>query len=337
MEKLNKLMNNAIKENELLKGVEYEIIIGKKEDSLLVPLSHTIKTNIDIESNSFTGRFYFDTNVGFPQCGIYAMEHEDDRKEVADIIESNIDHVYCTSDWHIRKKDIHFLISDLQRTLKENDILLCLGDITYYDDIMEQYSVYKGKPMSERRKYWIDGKKILSSIKCKYKILVIGNHDEKLISEFKKDGWDYVVSIIETSKYVFTHVPTVTNKINIHGHNHHNGKLYGKMSLSTKRFDVGYIDVDRLTYPIYKLTSINYNQVYRMTEPKYDILGRSDLDCSVGLGKRFKGNTSKEMIIDSFKSVPKNWKGKAEVIDKMANATLNTYKKVIPDITHRYF
>ena len=108
----------------------------------------------------------------------------------------------------------------------------------------------------------------MSHVPHKKAYLVLGNHDEKFMSDFYKDGFDFVTNRLETDKYVFTHIPEKTNKINIHGHNHGNGRTVGFSA--NKHFDVGYAHLKRRTEGLdrgfYRLSDIrpgsDYKKVY---------------------------------------------------------------------------
>jgi calcineurin-like phosphoesterase family protein len=100
------------------------------------------------------------------------------------------------------------ILKNLSR-VPECDVMIHLGDVCIGQD--------------ER---W--NKLFLESVKCK-KWLVLGNHDNKSISWYLKQGWDFVGDAIRMRVFgkniVFSHTPIKDNgwfDINIHGHFHNN-------------------------------------------------------------------------------------------------------------------
>jgi len=95
----------------------------------------------------------------------------------------------------------------LLNLVKENDVLIHLGDVCIGNDI--------------------DNNNFFKQLKS-YNILVLGNHDSKSINWYMKNGWDFVCSRFDIKKFgkkiAFTHRPIITmdcyNDINIHGHLH---------------------------------------------------------------------------------------------------------------------
>jgi calcineurin-like phosphoesterase family protein len=92
------------------------------------------------------------------------------------------------------------------KRLKENDILLHLGDVSF-SKIEEAHEKY------------------IKPLKCK-KWLVLGNHDTKSVSWYVKHGWDFVARDFTTlfmgKLIIFSHRPLKVggNIINVHGHLH---------------------------------------------------------------------------------------------------------------------
>jgi len=103
------------------------------------------------------------------------------------------------------------IFKHLNECIKENDILIHLGDVAWYDE-----SKWHQK---------------LMEIPCFRKWLVKGNHDRKSNSWYLDQGWDFVGETLSLNMYstrvIFSHIPlisiTANNKnfdYNIHGHFH---------------------------------------------------------------------------------------------------------------------
>lgn len=104
------------------------------------------------------------------------------------------------------------IIQDIQSKVKSTDILICLGDFSFY-----------------RHLYWI--KQLCAYTPCT-KWLIRGNHDKKSFTWYLENGWDFVGDKMQLNLYgyrlSFTHVPiNFTNDVgvgdcdfNIHGHLH---------------------------------------------------------------------------------------------------------------------
>jgi len=106
------------------------------------------------------------------------------------------------------------IFKHLKRDVGENDILIHLGDVAWFDE-----------------SYW--HQKIME-IPCFRKWLVKGNHDRKSNSWYLDKGWDFVGKTLSLDMYkkkvIFSHIPligiTANNQdwdYNIHGHFHNLG------------------------------------------------------------------------------------------------------------------
>ena len=150
---------------------------------------------------------------------------EQDKTPVYELLQNtSYEHIYLTSDWHLFKN--HYkkernlvntakIVKWCQEHLKENDVFMYLGDISYRFASDEDLAACKD---------------IFQSIKCK-KILILGNHDMMLGEKFFRNcGFDYVMEELEWNNIIFTHKPidsVVSNdKINIHGHLHQRTQYY---------------------------------------------------------------------------------------------------------------
>ena len=114
-----------------------------------------------------------------------------------------IDHIYCTSDWHMFKShykkehnyvNVSKIVSWCKQNISSDDIFMYLGDLVYR---------YANK---EDQKKAIE---IYNSIPG-IKILVLGNHDKDLGQDFfANSGFDYVVEDIDwlSRQLLFTHRP----------------------------------------------------------------------------------------------------------------------------------
>lgn len=121
------------------------------------------------------------------------------------------DDTYIVSDLHfgkegnnIDKETIYFL----NKTIKENDKLIILGDITYMKNLNVQYL-----------------ENCIKSIKCKNKVLILGNHDILPLKYYYKFGFIAIYErfFFKYKNYVFSHQPTKSKEpkdINFHGHLH---------------------------------------------------------------------------------------------------------------------
>lgn len=95
---------------------------------------------------------------------------------------------------------------------RDNDIFIHLGDVCWGDD--EKWN-----------------RMITDIIKAR-KILVRGNHDNKSLTWYHSNGWDFVTDRFDVkvygSKIAFSHQPLKASygfDINIHGHIHSNKRL----------------------------------------------------------------------------------------------------------------
>ena len=98
------------------------------------------------------------------------------------------------------------MMKNLKSTVRENDILIHLGDVAWRD--IEHWHME------------------LLSIKAKRKWLVRGNHDKKSILRYLDYGWDFCADSFSLNMYgkniLFSHKPQIDSgyDINIHGHFH---------------------------------------------------------------------------------------------------------------------
>jgi calcineurin-like phosphoesterase family protein len=99
------------------------------------------------------------------------------------------------------------IIKNLYDMIKKDDILIHLGDICFGND-----------------EIW---HKVISSLGCKYKWLIRGNHDRKSSNWYFNHGWHFVGNAIILKRYglniLLTHIPKRDLSyfdINIHGHFH---------------------------------------------------------------------------------------------------------------------
>jgi len=132
-----------------------------------------------------------------------------------------IDHIYCTSDWHMFKShykkernyvNVSDIVSWCKQNITNNDIFLYLGDLVYRyankEDQQKAIEIYNTIPG--------------------IKVLVLGNHDKDLGEDFfANSGFDYVVEDIDwlSKQILFTHRPLNMTSypegyLNIHGHIH---------------------------------------------------------------------------------------------------------------------
>jgi len=98
------------------------------------------------------------------------------------------------------------ILKRLKAHLTKNDVLIHLGDVSWRNDA-----------------YWHEQ---LTVIPAKRKYLVRGNHDNKSLSWYLDNGWDFVGDMISLNIYgkviLFSHKPIRDNgyDLNIHGHFH---------------------------------------------------------------------------------------------------------------------
>lgn len=99
------------------------------------------------------------------------------------------------------------IIENWKKVVAPDDVVIHLGDVAWYN-----------KP-------WVND--VLSTLPGK-KILVRGNHDEKSLLYYMKNGFDFAVDsfamMYRGLDILFTHEPVLfhTHDINIHGHLHNN-------------------------------------------------------------------------------------------------------------------
>lgn len=142
-----------------------------------------------------------------------------DRRTVVEILDdTDLKHIYLTSDWHIfknrYKKEANYvntqkIISWCKKNIKSDDVFMYLGDMSYRwigdEDKEEVKKIFKSLPG--------------------IKILIIGNHDEFSDGgDYQDYGFRYAMQQLQWQNYIFTHKPiAMENKPglkNIHGHMH---------------------------------------------------------------------------------------------------------------------
>lgn len=120
------------------------------------------------------------------------------------ISDTHFNHLKIIKHSH-RPENFEVRIIDGAKDLKENDVLINLGDFCW--------KIRKDNPNLEKWK----------ELKCK-KILVLGNHDNASLN-FYYEYFDFVCNSFQLirygEKFIFTHKPiSIKNGINIHGHFH---------------------------------------------------------------------------------------------------------------------
>ena len=125
----------------------------------------------------------------------------------------------------VSQKDIRDFIAKYNNRIKDNDIVLFLGDISTRHIVKPEFSYIKDKL-----------KEIFSKLRGK-KILIRGNHDIVLEDSFyiKVLGFEFVTNklLLPNKKILLTHVPSDVSKtdlFNIHGHIHGSKFYYGMKS-----------------------------------------------------------------------------------------------------------
>lgn len=123
-----------------------------------------------------------------------------------------------SSDWHLGHKNIHkfrtqfetaehhheFVIERVSMAIQKEDTLILLGDIVF-DAVWLQY---------------------IDMIKCRKKIIIIGNHDTEHVTVAQLAGvFDEVHGMLSRRNTWFTHCPIHPSEfrnrdLNIHGHTH---------------------------------------------------------------------------------------------------------------------
>ena len=121
------------------------------------------------------------------------------------------------SDIHVsaNKTRTKEFLKKLNSVVKENDDLVCLGDL-----------------MNKHTGTSRDVRDFVSNINCKNKFLILGNHDFLKVEDYIDMGFLYVTDHmainIDGKKIIFTHcpIPVKNDTINIHGHIHGSGKYW---------------------------------------------------------------------------------------------------------------
>lgn len=107
--------------------------------------------------------------------------------------------VYCDLPDNIDE----IILERIHELVRPDTILLCLGDVSFY-----------------KHEYW---NQRLTSI-ANRNWLIRGNHDKKSNHWYLTHGWDFVADSMELTafgkKFLFTHIPTEYDGINVHGHLH---------------------------------------------------------------------------------------------------------------------
>lgn len=157
--------------------------------------------------------------------------------------------IYLTTDTHFghkkmeeycfRPKGFEEKIAKSLRRLKEDDILIHLGDICIGSD-EKWHAMY------------------ISTLPCK-KILVKGNHDRKSNAWYLEHGWDFVCDRFDLRyrgvKVVFSHQPIdmlYEGELNVHGHFH---------DKTEEDWQPGYksLSLERNNYQMYSLKALLKN------------------------------------------------------------------------------
>lgn len=146
----------------------------------------------------------------------------------SDVIDKNM---YLTGDWHLWLKDrdidlkptpIHFRnngeeILEMYNALSEEDILINMGDLV--DD-----EFYEFMNEEEQKACFSE---MFDDIKCRRKILLIGNNDPvDKIDLFKELGWEVYDAIVIDDNLLITHMPidisddNLKHMMNVHAHQH---------------------------------------------------------------------------------------------------------------------
>jgi calcineurin-like phosphoesterase family protein len=132
--------------------------------------------------------------------------------------------------------------------LTKDDVLICLGDVCFGDEI-----------------YWHEQ---LSKINCHSKILVKGNHDKRTYNWYLDNGWDFVCENLTMNYFgyriLFSHKPTHQSYENmnnynifINGHFHNNPKDHWEPELVANLTNKRYLlAIEYVNYAPVKLETI---------------------------------------------------------------------------------
>ena len=153
---------------------------------------------------------------------------EDSDKSIVEILDSvDPKHIYLTSDWHITKNrhtkernpvNTSEIVSWCKEHIKDNDIFMYLGDMSYRwaneEDKEEVKKIFKSLPG--------------------IKILIIGNHDEFSDGgNYEEYGFKYAVKELRYKNIIFSHRPVdmcdKPGMWNCHGHKHKDDTDYHMM------------------------------------------------------------------------------------------------------------
>lgn len=113
-----------------------------------------------------------------------------------------------TEEYGNRPANFEDLILKNLSIVKPNDVLISLGDNSFYN-----------------HEYW--NNRLTAAVdKSVKKWLILGNHDKKTIKWYLSTGWDFAATEIRMSLYglniILSHIPQATDGsyVNVHGHLH---------------------------------------------------------------------------------------------------------------------
>lgn len=228
----------------LKKTMEYEDLFVMTDNSMKDQYDYNINAINRIPSFFKTGAKYYYGVIG-NKINKFKISHEDyrlensyrelplpsdidtdDKPTLVELLDStDYNHIYLTSDWHLfintyKKKRYNLIntqeiIKWCKNNIKENDIFMYLGDISF-------------RFASEEHQ--IKTQKIFKSLPG-IKVLIPGNHDKMLGLEYITGcGFNYVYDSFEYNNLIFTHKPIrmdvyPDDYLNIHGHIH-NDRFY---------------------------------------------------------------------------------------------------------------
>ena len=151
---------------------------------------------------------------------VLPLEVTNEYPEIHELLDNtNPKNIYLTSDWHLfknhYKKEHNYvntknILAWCRQNIKEDDIFMYLGDISY------RYANEEDKKESQRLMASIPG----------IKVLILGNHDIMAGEDYYTGcGFHYVYERLDWKNIVFTHKPISMEImpeefLNIHGHIH---------------------------------------------------------------------------------------------------------------------
>jgi len=140
------------------------------------------------------------------------------------------------------------------KIINKGDILIHLGDFCIGNDKNWHDIFFERLPVNVK------------------KILIIGNHDRKSNSWYLKNGWDFICNSFSSkllgTEIIFSHIPKLTDKVNIHGHYHNNlPRLLKKEFISDieKERNKNEFNLSNYDKNIHKLVSIEDNNYFPVT------------------------------------------------------------------------